>query len=683
MKKISTTIIFSIVMCVIVVSVAIGFNSINTAKAQVLPEAEGRMKALAGQYANEINLNFQQYEGIVDGMQRYVYNTYESPKIIDIEYNEGYMQELRSYMMEVCKTYEVESIYAYSNPKLLSELVAVRLDDNKLASIDRPAAYKAMLAGDPEYEFYTVAQNTRKPAWLNPITREDGSEYITYCAPINKNAQFLVVVGIDINFTEIRELLGSLEVYETGQIFLLSANQEFLIDNTFTQADTLESVGYTALQEALAESPEGFVVMNDSNGKENYVAYTTLDNGYIIGVMAPTEEVTAGIDTLTRDIILVVIISCIIICFFAFIIGKNISTPIVKMVRDLDKMQVGDFTGTQYSRYMKRKNEIGKLAKSIKVIQASMKEVLGTVAQGSNEVNTSVSHLGGVIESLSDQISNISSISEELAASMEETAATADNLSATTKRMEDYVLVMNKKNQEGNEAISEISLRAEQLNAGSLESAKTTDDLIESTKKKLEQAIEESKQVEQINSLTGAILTISDQTSLLSLNASIEAARAGETGRGFAVVAEEIRKLAETSQETAMEIQKITESVHDSVENLCACADEVLQFMENGMHNTYQKLLDTSEQYNGDAENMKQILDQFFEVANKIGGEINLISEAFQNLKSATAEGASGTNEVARNAECVMVNAVALKDEGSQLENLSQTLENTIAKFKV
>ncbi len=683
MKKISTTIIFSIVICVIAVSVAIGLNSINTAKNQVLPEAEGRMKALAKQYANEINLNFDQYEGIVDGMQRYVYNTYEAPKIIDVEYNNEYMTNLRFYMMDLCKTYDMQSIYAYSNPKLLSELVAVRLDNNKLASIDRDAAYKAMLAEDPEYEFYTVAQNTRKPAWLNPKVREDGSEYITYCAPINMNAQFLVVVGIDINFTEIRELLNELEVYETGQIFLLNANHQFLIENTYTQEDTLESVGYTQLQEALAESPEGFLVMNDSNGKENYVAYTTMANGFIIGVMAPADEVTAGIDTLTKNIFLMVIISCIIVCLFAFVIGRNISTPIVKIVKDLDRMQAGDFTGTQYRKYMKKKNEIGKLAKSIEVVQTSMKEVLGTVAQGSNEVNDSVNHLGGVIESLTDQISNISSISQELAASMEETAATADNLSETTNRMEEYVLVMNKKNQEGNQAISEISDRAEQLNADSLESAKSTDDLIETTKKKLEQAIEDSKQVEQINSLTGAILTISDQTSLLSLNASIEAARAGETGRGFAVVAEEIRKLAETSQETAMEIQKITESVHESVENLCACADEVLEFMETGMHDTYQKLLDTSEQYNGDADHMKEILDQFSEVANQIGVEINLISEAFQNLKNATAEGASGTSEVARNAECVMANAVTLKDEGNQLEHLSQTLENTIAKFKV
>lgn len=685
MRKISSKIILSIVVCVIVVSLTIGLNSIRTAKEQVIPEAEGRMSALAAEYANEIDLTFQHYESIVDGMQLYVFNNYEGGKLMDVEYNEDYIQELRSYMTQTKKENAgLESIYAYVNPELLNEVVAVRMTGRgELVPIDRDQAYKDMMKGAPEYEFYTVVKNTRAAAWLNPVLKEDGTEYITYCSPINKNLHFIIVVGIDIDFTNIREMLNNLEVYETGQVFLMNGNQQFLIDNQFTQEDTLESVGYTELQEALAENPEGFLTMNDVNGKENYVAYNTLSNGFIIGVMAPTEEVTAGISRLTNDMIWVIALSCIVICIFAFFMGKSISTPIVRMVKDLDKMQTGDFTGTKYLKYKKRKNEIGKLARAIDVIQNSMKDVLGTVAQGSDAVNISVEHLGGVIGNLTDQISNISSVAQELAASMEETAATADNLSETTDRMEDYVQVMDDKNKEGNQAISEISVRAEQLNEDSVESARSTDELVASTKEKLEKAIEESKQVDQINTLTDAILTISDQTGLLSLNASIEAARAGESGRGFAVVAEEIRKLAESSEDTAMEIQKIATSVHDSVANLCQCANEVLQFMESGMQDGYRKLLDTSEQYNGDAEYMAQILNQFSKVAGQLSTEINLISEAFKDLKGATAEGATGTNEVARSAENIMDNAVSLKEEGEQLKKLSQTLRGTIARFKV
>ncbi|MEG0440668.1 MAG: methyl-accepting chemotaxis protein, partial [Solibacillus sp.] len=77
----------------------------------------------------------------------------------------------------------------------------------------------------------------------------------------------------------------------------------------------------------------------------------------------------------------------------------------------------------------------------------------------------------------------------------------------------------------------------------------------------LEEAMENSKVVTQINVLSESIMQISSQTNLLALNAAIEAARAGEAGRGFAVVADEIRKLAEESKNTVIEIQGITEKV--------------------------------------------------------------------------------------------------------------------------
>ncbi len=256
-------------------------------------------------------------------------------------------------------------------------------------------------------------------------------------------------------------------------------------------------------------------------------------------------------------------------------------------------------------------------------------------------------------------------------------------MSEAATRMEDYVSVMEKKNLEGNAAIQDITVRAGRLNEESQASSRNTDLMIENTKKKLGLAIEESKQVEQIDKLTDAILNIAEQTNLLSLNASIEAARAGAAGRGFSVVADEIRKLADTSQQTAVQIQKIAGNVNKSVGNLCDCANDVLKFMDTGLRDTYKKLVETSEQYNGDAVHMKEILDEFFKIAGMISEEINLISSAFSDLKSATADGAAGTAQVAQNAETVMGNSFILKKQDEQLEKLARRLEESINRFQV
>ncbi|MFI3176507.1 MAG: methyl-accepting chemotaxis protein [Eubacteriales bacterium] len=683
MKKISSSIIWTIILCVIFVSAVIGTSSINTAKEQVLPEAEGRMMALSKQYANEVDLTFQLYEEIVDGMQRFVYNTYESYRITDVDYNEDYMTTLRFYMTDLAKSYEMDSIYAYSNPKLLGEVVAVNLEDGQLVSIDRQAAYTDMLAGAPEYEFYTVAEQGRVAAWLNPMINADGEEYITYCAPINMNSQFLIVVGIDVGFESIRSSFSNMEMYESGQIFLLNAQHEFLVHDDYSQVDTLDSVGYGELEEALVEAEEGFITIHTEDATESYIAYSTLSNGFVVGVIAPVEEVTAGVDVMTRNIRIIILVSCFFLTFVAFIIGHRISKPIEKMVVDLNQMSNGDFTGTKYRKFMKKRNEIGILARTIDAIQISMRDVLGTVSDGSVEMHGSVVHLGTVIENVTDQISSISAISEELSASMEETAVTANHLNDTTVRMSEYVHVMEEKNEDGNKAILEITKRAEQLNHDSIESAEATKNLILNSKERLEQAIEDSKHVEEINSLTGSILAITDQTSLLSLNASIEAARAGEAGRGFAVVAQEISRLAETSQGTATEIQRIANLVQESVANLCDCANEVLRFVETNMQATSTKLLDTSEQYDEDARYVKQILDEFSTVAQEITGEIHSISEAFENLKLSTEEGAAGTREVATNTDSVMGDAVMITKESEKLEELANTLKNVTAKFQV
>ena len=123
----------------------------------------------------------------------------------------------------------------------------------------------------------------------------------------------------------------------------------------------------------------------------------------------------------------------------------------------------------------------------------------------------------------------------------------------------------------------------------------------------LKDAVKESQNVEQINSLTNDILDIANETNLLALNASIEAARAGEAGRGFSVVAEEISVLADSSRNTANNIQGISQVVNEAVQKLSDSAQQMLQFVDETVLTDYDSFVSIVNQYQTDAEEMNRI----------------------------------------------------------------------------
>ncbi len=682
MRKISNVIFMAIIVCAVLATIITKEVSVSMAKEGLQKESTEKLEALSNQYANQMNSIMTKYETLIDGVTNYVNAIYDIDRLGEHEYNAEYINIMNDFIRDSIEGDEnIQGLYFFLNPEYTNLMQGIWYDGGEEVDADWESEYDMYIAKDSSWDFYFEAVEEGRASWLEPYIEEsNGMMVISYVTPINKDGKLLGVVGMDMNFNDFSDIVKSIKLYETGRAFLLDEEEGFVIDNVYTSDDFIKDAGYTNLSQALKTSSSA-VIIETIDEKDYYLGFAKMNSDFTLVTMVSEDEVMSEINQLNKIVsILAVIISfaCLVI---SRIIGNSISKPIVKVSEDMQLMKDGNFTGEKYIPYLKKKNEVGTLSNAMKVIQDSMKSMITTINGDSDEVEDTSENLFKITNNLAEQVENISAASEELAASMEETAATADTLSKASDVMVEYIKIMEAKNEEGVNEASTISMRATELKHESELAANEVEHLAETTGARMEAAINDSKKVERIQELTEVILSIADQTNLLALNAAIEAARAGEAGRGFAIVADEIGTLAEDSQKSAQEIIAITNEVTRTVEELAKTSGEMLRFMQEHLKQTYDKLIDTSEQYNNDATYFKTMLDDFTEGVNGISEQVNIVVTTFDYFIQATAEGAKGTSELAISTEIIANKSSDVKEEARSLDLISKQLTENMSKY--
>lgn len=363
----------------------------------------------------------------------------------------------------------------------------------------------------------------------------------------------------------------------------------------------------------------------------------------------------------------------------AFLIStRKVVNPIVKTNKELKEISalINDNNGDLTKRVnVKSSDEIGQLAQGINQFLDILQNTIGKIVEGSKNLDNMINFVGENVTVSNDNAQDVSSAMEELSATMQEIAATIQTVNDNTESVGKNVFDIADKTGQINNYSQDMRERADSLAKSADENKRTTDEMVGNIVGTLKKAIEDSKSVERVNELTGEILNISSQTNLLALNASIEAARAGEAGKGFAVVADEIRQLADSSRDTANNIQAINEHVTSAVYQLIDNSNKIIKYIEETILADYDSFVQAGAQYNEDACYISETMQEFAEKTEKLKELMKNTVESIEGISSGVEQSANAVTSSA-------VSTSQLVEQMNSIDKEMSESRNTVGELK-
>jgi len=394
--------------------------------------------------------------------------------------------------------------------------------------------------------------------------------------------------------------------------------------------------------------PDNMCAEYEEKGVKMYASYYVTKNKSVVVICTADEELMKPVRRLTMIAIVLAVCVLVGIILIATFIIRRVIKPLNQVTAIIDdtanlKLRLPK----NIDKLCKRKDETGSISRAVREMNKNLHEVVSKIDLTNDVVSKNMSRL----EDSSNQVhmfcTDNSATTQELAASTEEVNSMTQIMNANMVNMKEQVSEISKETEASNAFSAEVAGRAQNMQVSTQNAIRQTKEMYEQIKARKDYALEGMSAVAKINELTNAIVEISDQTSLLSLNASIEAARAGEAGRGFAVVAQEISNLAHRSLETVSDINAIISEVNLAVKNMTDSMTDTTDFLEKSVLVDYDNFNQIGMQYMNDADTFKKGMDNISEEIKVLDEAMEQVAVAVENIYRTIGETSIGVNDIA------------------------------------
>lgn len=444
--------------------------------------------------------------------------------------------------------------------------------------------------------------------------------------------------------------------------------------------------GEQVIQTVLENGEFFFSTNTEINGEEYYSFYEPLKNSddrivgmFFVGVTRATvnDMLNGTIGSLLITTSIVLLIDAGIVLWASMKIAKAINNCAKAIV----ELESGTLDIHAEVESLNKNDELGILAESINALAEKFREITGKIKSGTDVMRENIETMSGVAENTNDSIEEVSRAIEDVAKGATEQAGDTQD---AVNGIDDMGMSVDAIAGEI-EALAEFAGNAQKT---SEKAGNTMQELLHintETKESVDRIVEQSRSnmeaAAKIQDIVKVISDIASQTNLLSLNASIEAARAGEMGKGFAVVALEVGNLAESSSESAKEIENI---IKDLVEKISETS-ELTDALNSNTNDQIAKLEETSKDFEGMRADVGKIFDETAEIQaeiEKIAQVKENIVQIIEGLSAISEENAASSEETTASANIVVASMAELHQSAQKIGVLAEELAELVAYFK-
>ena len=528
---------------------------------------------------------------------------------------------------------------------------------------------------------------------VHSIMRDMTQNYIYDLADSNGRILDIEVYSYGVNVGLSEENLK--ELFENVKVKGVDNSYAYVVaaDGNVVYHPSADLIGKPAKNEAILQAAkeinagkevEPGVANNKVDGEMKYEAYYVNPRGCFILVVSANEEDVLGTANVVAKVMAVsaglASIVCLVIAFIGF---QLMFAPLKKIAEIVSRMGDLNFTRVpELDKLCTNGDETGLMARSVCVVQDKLGKVVSELQGQSQQLYQSSDSLNSNAAATAETIGQINHAVHDMAEGA--TSQAVDTQAAT-----ESVIMIGNMVEETNREVAKFRKNVEVMHETGIEAVQTLkelEDINAEVKNSIEQIYRQTNITnESAMKIKDAILlitSIADETNLLSLNASIEAARAGEQGKGFAVVANQIQKLAEQSNDSAMKVQEITNMVMEDSAKAVQTMDKVKLIMESQM----QKVDLTGSMFEKVQEEIDHSMDGITNIYEKTEGmdhaRDNLL-DIVQSLTAIAEENAAGTEEASASVTEVSVVVEDISSNAKQLQGVAQTLDKHMKEFRV